>query len=926
MASLRRALLLAVPCALLRAAAAQGSGGTGAENVTFHEKPQYLYRDVSPTLVIKGKNFARLSENQDDLELTFDPPLEAVVDYSVSVHLRNSTASNDKIEIKKVGGRSWAEVPDDQQEVKLMLMDATLQGESLLDVPKHVATVIKAPMVIAEPGSAPDVSMTEPRIVIEGHCLAQKSLTLVFAKEEGKDAPEPLTKDVDYMLVDGTDTTLTLLLLPNGKWRTTPGQLMLKGIETLAGFVSATPPGFAPLPIANIVERPHAGEDVEVDQATGNHLYNNAAELTIKGTNLPTKSVKVAFLGGIKQGTDFEVDEEQSDSQRIVLKLLPGKLWRKQADTLPDFIRVKSIGEVDLGLHGRVVAKVYPVPTLVENFVDVHLSQTHEFQISGTGFVPFDEGTTKLTFDPPIHDVSVAKVESATNITVALRGGRRRPAWGTEAASLRVTAIDTGAGKIEVDVQVANLVEDHEANEAGIVVDQLATEQRVYPSKKKLRVHGEGFPKSVTKVVFANSDPPEDAYIVQRVSPKLLELELKNGKVWSDHSSKHTISVVKVNDVSVAGDHGVPVAVVYPPPSIDTSLTKHLYAKESREFFVKGSFSGKPSAPKVDLVPKPTSGTVEASILDFFTLRLRLVGANSTWAGVRPGETAALSIGGIDNGAGLFRFEKPVTVAMVYGDAPATPCDDTCRYANDGTCDDPLSPNNDDDGAASGFYGDDNTEGRVLCAAGTDCTDCGGVLVAPSSCDNSCKFAHDGHCDDPRGTDVCQLGTDCFDCGPVGAANFTSRYEDDDYWGESKDPYLGTDRDDDGDGFDFKDDEDLQESVDRRWDGWVGADGRHYVGHGKSSAEGDDGSTFLTLLVIAAWVVGLSVCSGGCLVLYYFRSELNLDGGVASIVALVSPSASKAEGGYRRVPTTERHGEPAAGPEHAAEHPEEGQP
>jgi hypothetical protein len=40
--------------------------------------------------------------------------------------------------------------------------------------------------------------------------------------------------------------------------------------------------------------------------------------------------------------------------------------------------------------------------------------------------------------------------------------------------------------------------------------------------------------------------------------------------------------------------------------------------------------------------------------------------------------------------------------------------------------------------------------------------------AAPAGCDNSCRFANNGECDDGRqgsDTDVCAQGTDCNDCG-----------------------------------------------------------------------------------------------------------------------------------------------------------------
>ena len=74
--------------------------------------------------------------------------------------------------------------------------------------------------------------------------------------------------------------------------------------------------------------------------------------------------------------------------------------------------------------------------------------------------------------------------------------------------------------------------------------------------------------------------------------------------------------------------------------------------------------------------------------------------------------------------------------------------DDSCKYANDGVCDD------DDPG---------------LCAPGTDATDCssrrGGEVAEAQAADNqpddSCQHANDGECDDPG---LCAPGTDATDC------------------------------------------------------------------------------------------------------------------------------------------------------------------
>lgn len=100
---------------------------------------------------------------------------------------------------------------------------------------------------------------------------------------------------------------------------------------------------------------------------------------------------------------------------------------------------------------------------------------------------------------------------------------------------------------------------------------------------------------------------------------------------------------------------------------------------------------------------------------------------------------------------------------------PANPpgiCDDSCRYANDGECD--------DGGDDAHFW---------LCPHGSDCTDCGARSFPPPQsppmppsppltpgglCSNDCAFARDGHCDDggPHSHfSLCPLGSDCADCG-----------------------------------------------------------------------------------------------------------------------------------------------------------------
>ena len=87
---------------------------------------------------------------------------------------------------------------------------------------------------------------------------------------------------------------------------------------------------------------------------------------------------------------------------------------------------------------------------------------------------------------------------------------------------------------------------------------------------------------------------------------------------------------------------------------------------------------------------------------------------------------------------------KPGSGTTPAGDYRGT---DTCRWANDGECDDP--------GIGTG-----------ACQQGTDYSDC--WRIAQGVEDNSCRWANDGECDEPNfGTGACTQATDLNDCGSV---------------------------------------------------------------------------------------------------------------------------------------------------------------
>lgn len=78
--------------------------------------------------------------------------------------------------------------------------------------------------------------------------------------------------------------------------------------------------------------------------------------------------------------------------------------------------------------------------------------------------------------------------------------------------------------------------------------------------------------------------------------------------------------------------------------------------------------------------------------------------------------------------------------------------DDSCRWANDNECDDPRY-------------------GTGACEINTDHSDCWRILTDAE--DDSCQWANDGECDEPSlGTGACVQGTDRTDCADVAFLRF----------------------------------------------------------------------------------------------------------------------------------------------------------
>lgn len=99
---------------------------------------------------------------------------------------------------------------------------------------------------------------------------------------------------------------------------------------------------------------------------------------------------------------------------------------------------------------------------------------------------------------------------------------------------------------------------------------------------------------------------------------------------------------------------------------------------------------------------------------------------------------------------------------------------DSCRWANDGECDDPRY-------------------GTGACQQGTDYSDCWRIVTGAE--DNSCRWANDGECDEPGfGTGACTQGTDLGDCGDVTELRFRTDSCATAFNGVCEEPGIGSGR------------------------------------------------------------------------------------------------------------------------------------
>jgi len=393
-------------------------------------------------------------------------------------------------------------------------------------------------------------------------------------------------------------------------------------------------------------------------------------------------------------------------------------------------------------------------------------------------------------------------------------------------------------------------------------------------------------------------------------------LRLRRGKKWAPVAGPLTAQGVTVDgkNYPLANGDGVRVAVVLADPSIEAG-TERFHETQSKVISIYGSGFTNAADTHVELQPT-RSDNYKVLAVTKDTIRLQLkegfdwLPSHLSLVDSPEDSKVALEVLSIDTGAGKIQWDTtPITVGIIYKDREGVVCDDSCEFAFDGVCDDGTEDESyyyyedgdRSDYAYSSYYEDDDmggyyndeerdggfyyAEGNMIdddyyqendeytvsaCVEGTDCTDCGGVdaivdwseaLADPDNkinvCSNTCVYARDGVCDDPRGVNYCKIGTDCQDCGPVGKDNFTKN-EDDGWW------------DDDDDYWSFNDVDFVSQNQGPASNPHLVKKFRKPLDNGSSSA------MFLTVLEGMVYTVGCIFGSIGLYILYRYYHGYSL--------------------------------------------------
>jgi len=855
-------------------------------------QPQTVY-DRSPKLRIKGNGF-----DADDHDITLE--ISAVGQPSLKVNKDFTITKDDQGEgiiLKLLSNRKWANLDDRVPPVGLVLtkvMFASSGTTNLLGAPVIVANVLRTPSVKENLDIIYMKASNGLRINGTGF-VGAKDIEFFFSP--------PLYKEIAYELVTPfplNKDVVELRLRHGYEWRSEPGPLNVVGVDTGGGPVKIS--GEKGITVAEVqADLDLHGVTVETSAPT-QYLYHDDPTLVIKGAGFSTTTPNLLrFSNGIVgKGVNFTVFDNSETS--LSLRLEPGSFWRRNVENLPGVLTLLAVnageGYVAVGptnaKKGRDVATIFERPSVFSSNKRLYRTQSHEFHLMGTGF-PKILSKPQLRFLPPLVEGTdyTINVLDRTELEITLLDGK---AWRSTPGPLLVSHINTKPGEdgwIDLPgdgVHVADIVEDIDKDiTGGIVVNPSGT--KVYQSalQETIEITGTGF-KDKMSFTFEPELKENVDYTLSVSANYKVVLKLNPGKKWRTDAGSLIAKSITIPSGSggsktypLAGVDGIRVANVLADPSI-LAGSESFHETQSKVISIKGKGFTNVADTKILIRPTETKAYKILNVLED-TIRVQLKPDNDwlpSYLSLQGADGAdkkiPLQVSGVNTGAGDVLFDDPIVVGYIVKDREGVVCDDSCEFAFDGVCDDGTTTDYYEYYEKYGYYQDDDFGGTnyyqnyeeepmddyymeddgysvSACVEGTDCTDCGGVDAvvdyskppAPDSgeeiCSNTCAYARDGVCDDPRGANYCKLGTDCQDCGPAGASNFT-KADDDGWW------------DDDDDYWNFNDGNFLEQSK--------GLDANRHMVRKKVRDESTGPATmFLTVLEGMVYTIGAVFAAAG---------------------------------------------------------------
>jgi hypothetical protein len=612
----------------------------------------------------------------------------------------------------------------------LYLVDLKIRGQSRLDGAEDVAKVIPTPTVLKSDQVIYEKATRQ--FVINGTNFNAKRTDLIF--------DPPLIRNQDYILNVATTSTLVLTRTTNAVWRSDPGPLKLRRIDTGGGQLRINPNEEGIL-----VAEVQADLDlhgVTVESTPNERSYQSTGKISVIGEGFNPTDNHFRFANGLRgHGVNYTTVEHSPTI--ITMQLTPGSKWRSNSENLPGPLNLLAVdagaGFVAVGpteaKKGRTVATIFEDIYISPNSKTVFSSHSHEIWIVGRGFTRGDYKTV-LTFDPPIddripNDINLL-VFNRTHIRLTIYEGE---SWLnskiTQPVPLRVMTVNSGPGPVTMNgdgssygstksvyqpgkgVVIATLVPD-EKQHSDVQIFR-STSQSLYQTAalKDLKITGKGFKEGMTfnfdNGLYVNVD-----YKMVIDSAEQATLTLKANRKWRVEGGALRVMSVTLpgedGQITVgSGGEGVAVAEILDDPFI-TSGERIIFATHTKQLTING-YGFVLDDTRITLSPTLPDAYYLDSVEPYrIVLHLR---DGYSWNDdvFEKGSTEDIYVTKIDTRAGevLMNGGDGVVIAKVEADLDDNNCDDSCEYAFDGLCDDGTSTERDwYDDDYGGFYGYDD--------------------------------------------------------------------------------------------------------------------------------------------------------------------------------------------------------------------------